>query len=234
METSHIAGSVASLAALVLIFVFREGIKEGLKKVFSDLSAQQVRSIFIILIIACFAAAYFAGFKISSLIADESETAPEVTSEQIDEYQNDTIQAAVDILKTTIDKTEEYIDNKRTRDSIALANREKRWVYKIGDSKSSESDAWDAAMAVSPLGDIYIFKEERKTYAIICDPILGKEELESSLEIYAAKLDSIGLSYRITIVDLMTYCSKKENIIESEAIDKRKHDETFRCLTCDK
>jgi hypothetical protein len=224
METSQIITALASLAILALPLLFQETIKEFIKKSFSDISPKQVRKYFAIFLIICF---------VSSLIADNNEPSQE-TFDQIDEYKNDTIQAVVEGAKIIIEEGEEFFNEKRTRDSIALANREKRWVYKIGDAIDNESDAWDAAMELSFLGDISIFKEERKSYVIICDPIFDQEELEASLSSYELQLDSIGLNYRIKVIDLMTYCSKKESIVETEAIDKRKHDEVFRCFTCDK
>ncbi len=234
METSHIVAVVASGVLATFAFIFHETIKEMIKKSISDQSPQRVRRFFVVLIFIGIAIVYGSGYGITSLIADNDVPSIPESSNQIDEYQNDTIQAIVEGTKIIIEEGEEFFDKKRLQDSTELVNREKRWVYKIGDPFDNESDAWDAAMALSYLGDISIFKEQRKSYMIVCDPIFDKDELEASLTSYKFQLDSLGLTYRITVVDLMSYCSKKESIVETEAIDMRKRDETFPCLTCEK
>jgi hypothetical protein len=234
METTHIVGGIASLAVLALGIFFNEVIKEGIKKSFSDLSPQRMRGVFVILAIACLALAYGAGFGITKAVAGETNVVPEATIDNVDEYQNDSIQAAVEVAKVIIDEVDESLEAKRTRDSITLANREKYWVYRIGNPKDDESAVWDAAMEIKSIGDISIFKEGRKSYTIICDPGFNEQTMRDSLSSYEARLDLLGVNYRLELIDLMSYCSKKESLIETEPIKRKKHDESFKCLTCDK
>lgn len=225
-----IIGLIAAGVGILIPLLAQESLKEIIKKTFSDVSPKTMRAILLICIVAAGGLLYVGGFTIAEVVQTE-EPEPEPVVVQSAKTKEEVI---VDAVIEGIERTQEFVENKREKDSTFRANREKFWVYKIGINIDDESDAWDAALKVNSLGDISIFKEGRKNYFIICDPAWEKTMLDDSLSRFQDKLDSIGLSYRIEIVDLMDKCSKKETITQTSAIEKKKEEITFPCLTCDK
>lgn len=211
-------------------FAFQEVIKEGIKKIFSHLNSRQLTLVFVGLIVLIFGVISITGFSFAAEENDSSEVTepPEtVTTNRSD------AEVYAGLAETGLKEGEELLRKKRVKDSTLLANREKIWVYQIGAPISDETDAWQMAKDFNALANVCIFKAARKSFLIICDNGYAETDAQDSLETFSSKVDEIIPGTRVKTIDLMSLCSKRKALIETNKIIKRKKTESFKCYTCD-
>lgn len=237
MTQNQIISLIAASAGSLIVFAFQETIKETLKKLLAGLKPKQITFVFISLIAFVFIFISVAGFSIlptedkTSEAGDSLETEVEVKSDAKAKTKSDA-EVYTDLAKEGLEKGEEMLRNKRAKDSIRAASKEKIWVYQIGTAKDSEADAWEAANELQGIGNISIFKESRKSYLVICDSRYSEKKAKDSLNSFIAKTDTYSPGIRVKVIDLMSFCHKRKGLTETGKITKKKHEQSFKCLTC--
>lgn len=216
------AGIISSIG-----FIFKEVIKEFIKKIISGLSPMQVTSVFLLLIIFAFGFLSFIGFKIT----DDQEAPLSETTNAFDNPSD--AQVYAELTKTGLKEVKELSDKKHIKDSIRIATKEKEWVYQVGLPKKDESDAWETTKTLQDIPGICIFKESRKSYLIICEKNYSEKMLTDSLESFRSLVESLSPENKVKIIDINSFCSKRQKLIETGRVTKRKHKESFRCVTCE-
>lgn len=226
MGTNTIIILTSSLFLAAATFFFREAIKNIINKFSSNLSKRQTNIIFIVLLI------FFASipFLISSfgVFPDTTDNTPAPIhikeNSDIDEYVENGIK--VDSL------VESKIEKKHLKDSIKRANRKQIWVYQIGTPKKYDSELIGALKLLDTISNICVFKKSRKSYYIIKDDGCSKKELENSLDSVKSML--AGITKRVDIINLDSFCNKKEKIKEIKKITDKKNKIEIPCFECDK
>ena len=89
---------------------------------------------------------------------------------------------------------------------------------------------WDSYNKLSGVANISIFKSGRKKYFLYCDKGFSEQVLKDSLKYFRNSLTAI--ENRIEIVDLNSFCSTRESIVEGHDIKFKKTDVTLPCYTC--
>lgn len=143
------------------------------------------------------------------------------------EIKKEIVEAGVNL---TTDLVRQAKENKRKRDSIFLATREQRWVYRIGDWTDDEDKIIQTYKKLSMVDHVKVFKQKKK-YLFIKEDNLPKEQLESSLDSLQSEL--LGVS--INIMDLNTFLKnkRKELIVRPEKFGKGGNKITLDCLVVD-
>lgn len=222
MGISIIISAILAIAGLV----FKETITNVIKNFSSNLSKRQTIIIFFLLLFLSIVAPIGIGLIVSGnpfgdVATENQSTKP--TSVNID------LKPVVDGVLKVSDK---WAYNHSRKDSIRMANREQFWVYQIGTPKKNTDELWETLKTLSDIPYLYIFKESRKSYYIVKDDGYTKEVLNDSLAQFKSRIDSTGS--RLKIIDLMTFCSKREKIKEGDKIKEKKGDIEVRCYVCDK
>jgi len=223
MEISNI-GIGASLVVVIIGLLSKEALKKLLSNWSDNLSKTQVN----ILLIAIIAAFALGVIPITAFI--EEKTAESQPSQPPQRYKED---AYVDAGKLVIDKSEKWIEDKHRKDSIREANKPQKWVYQIGPAISEKSALFDRYRLVRDLGNVYIFKESRKNYLIVLDKGYGSQS-QCMEELDNFKRQMTAIENNITVTNLMSFCSLKQNLVKIENIQERKEPIELPCMECRK
>lgn len=134
--------------------------------------------------------------------------------------------------KEVYDIANEYIKEKKHNDSLYLASREKLWAFQIGTAKKEEA-AWDLYGRVKHIDGICFFKVSRREYMVIkYDGSFKEDFIDEALNSLTESIDSLG--EKVQKIDLMSYCSKKEKVVEQKKLRNRKLDYEVRLYECEK
>lgn len=139
--------------------------------------------------------------------------------------------------KIIYNDSKEGIKNKKQRDSIIKADREKKYVYKIGTIKDND----DAVLKLYKqlknvpsvnLSRIFAFRISKNKYFLYENDEYNKNQINDSLLKFKAKIDSI--EPYIKIINLMEYCKVKEFIQETTPLKFKKEKIEIPVCNCDK
>ncbi|TNE56004.1 MAG: hypothetical protein EP338_01610 [Bacteroidetes bacterium] len=138
---------------------------------------------------------------------------------------------AVDLISEVGDKIKE---NKKIKDSIYEATREKRWVYQIGEKVTDKDLLLDIYKAWIDENPVKVFKTSNNNYLLFLDKGWNEQILNDSLKNFASSVSSLG--QKIRVIDLASDCNRKEDIVIANQIKigKRKNKHFVDCYTCDK
>jgi len=156
----------------------------------------------------------------------DEETTPKKETEN---KSNEELIAEVAIAGIDIGKT--VIKNMKVNDSIRLANREQMFAYKIGLPISNEDALFEAYKSLGNMESVFVLEKSRKEFYLIKYEGKTEEELSGSLDEFKALIPP-GISGSVTIINLMSLCSKRDKLMVGEAIKKRKEDIELPCLIC--
>lgn len=146
------------------------------------------------------------------------------SKDPLDNLIEKTFEKGPDLIAGTVEWLEE---RKEKKDSLRVASRDKIYSIQIGLPKSNEKDALSAYKLVSArLGSVKIFKRSKTEYFIVKQDGSSKTDLESVASELAVSLREKN----VRVIDLMTFCGKKEILKEeTQKISK----ERVPCLICD-
>lgn len=133
--------------------------------------------------------------------------------------------------KALIDLTTGAIKKQQQKDSAFKANRDKEWVYQIGEPINNEKSLLKEYKQLKNIRNICVFKQGG-TYLIIKKDNQPKEVLYDSLGSFKSQISTTGLS--VDVIDIMANCRKRKTIVQSEPIRNRKEDLEIKCFVCDK
>lgn len=222
-------GLIASGAMALLIFFFHESIKSLIAKRISNLTPQQVNRIFVVVLLVLTFLAFGIGDVITETVASEP-----VVQEQIMSKEEKNLELIKLGVNTGKELRADIQANKRKKDSIRQALKDRQWVYQIGPPISEKRDLFNKYRLLKDrrMGNFYIFKESRKNYLIILDD--GQEEAIVKANFAAVREDLYPIEPDIQVIDLMSHCSWKETIRQVDNIDVRKETITLPCRECNK
>lgn len=141
---------------------------------------------------------------------------------------------ALETGKFIYEEGKEYLGNrKECRDSIR-ANKEKRFVYQIGDIKDNEesiANLYFELMKESSIDSLktFVFKISKNKYFLYQDCGYSEVQIKDSLENFKLQINNL---WSVKIVNLMDNCKLKEKIIETKALKYKKN--RIQCCKCDK
>ena len=126
------------------------------------------------------------------------------------------------------------VENKRKRDSIFEANKDKHFAYKIGFEKTDRNDVFDTYKKLIELKipGLYALETGRKEYVVISYEAKPEATLREQLEAFKSQVSSV--EPHVELVNIMSFCSLKEIIKKDKNLTSRKEDVEIPCLVCDK
>lgn len=227
MDINQIIGFGGAAVTLGVGLFFTESIKHIVQQFFTKRSKGEIDTIFYVILI--FTVSIFIG--IGSFGIDDQKNKPDIIENQSESNRHpeaDYVEAG----KEVYDIASEAIADKKYRDSTYLANREKLWAFQIGTIKKEDA-AWDLYGKVKHIEGICFFKVSRREYLVIkYNGSFKEEDMEQTLNSFAESIDSLG--EKVQKIDLMSYCSKKEKVVEQKKIRNRKLDYEVRLYECEK
>jgi hypothetical protein len=222
--------SYGSAAAVALLGVLgSESAKEVIKKFFSGLSRRQINFLFYSLLTIAAFGTYYA----VNITTNQKATMPaaEVPKEEKPVKEKSEAEVYVEAGLEAIDIARDEIHKKHVRDSVKITGRDKMWVYQLGLPMSSEKELWQAYKELKGISGITVFKQSRKSYILVKDDGADtEEEVKNGLEAIRQQADSLGI--RVKVIDLWTFCSKREILKKGDRITDTK--ESIPCYICDK
>lgn len=226
INSTEIIGLAGAAIVIVLGWFFAENIKNIAQHYFSNRTKKQIDNIYYFVlvggVILFLAIAYLGGFeKETDTVKTETTLPPQKTAEV--EY--------IEAGKEIIDLATEAYKNKKQKDSIIIANKEKIWACQIGTPKKWDA-AWGLYEKVKHIDGICFFKAARKEYLVIKYDGDNEEDAKSAMTNLLGEIDNIG--EQIQVIDLMSYCSKKEKVVEQKKLRNKKKDYEVRLYECEK
>lgn len=211
----------ASIGTLILTVVFKPAIEKLLEKHYSNLSKAQVtRSVYLL-----FAVAFTLLFGIGEVGAGFVEAKE---PEKIEERPVTTAEVIVGQIDKRADQIIDHNAQKKAQRDSLIANREKKWVYQIG-SPMPKKEAMKLYNGLKSIEGMCLFKEGRKSYRVILYEANSTEAgLKTNLSFLQEKLAS--LNEDISVVDLTSFCSRKETLSKVESIESESGH--IRCYEC--
>lgn len=226
MNLTEIIGYGGALLVIALGLLFTENLKNLAKVYFSNRSKKQIDNIFYVTIaggiLLFLAVAYLGGFEQKTNTVEIEQPTPKAKTPE-SEY--------IDAAKEIYDITTDAIKKKKHKDSIFIANKEKIWAYQIGTIKKRKA-AWELYEKVKDIEGISFFKISRRKYLVVIYNGNTEEELNNTLNEFSAITDSIG--EKLKVINMTSYCSKKEKIVEQEQLRNRKKKYQVRLYECEK
>lgn len=223
------SGIISLLIAIVVLF-FRQSMIEMIKRFFTSTSDRQVRAIYLLLLM-CLAIIPFL-YPHLFTVSEDVELSEPVTNAHAAEAsvtREELIDKGIDV---SLEIAEDIVKRKRIRDSVLLANRPERWVYKIGVSSGRKNpELYKMFEMLNPKGNIYAFQGSKRSYFLIKDDNSTLDQLKANLEGFRK---SLPFNSRVEIVNLMDYCKLKENIAATDMVTWRKAETNIPCLACSK
>lgn len=147
----------------------------------------------------------------------------------------DDMDKIVDVAQVGVDMIKDGIAFKNKKDSIRKANKEKLWVYQIGNAINAEDVATMAYEKIKDISNIYIFKLKKREYYLIKDDgYYSYEQLMDSIGDVKRRV-SMVTSDRLLPIDLSAQCSskKKPTITNSIKYKVNKERKEIECRVCD-
>lgn len=233
MEVNQMIGYLSAAAVASLGLICSESFKEIIKKFFSGLSGKQINLLFYSLLAV---AAYGAYYSVN-ITTNEKATKPivvtpkETPAPHVKSDVEVVAEAAPEIIKGISTGIKTIQANKQKKDSIREANREKMWVYQVGLPMRSEKELWKAYKALKNIPNLFVFEESRKSFILIKDgKYHSEEEARNGLESFQREVDQLGV--RIKVIDLLSFCSKRETLIQNDNMTARKEEVEIPCFAC--
>ncbi len=157
-------------------------------------------------------------------------------NQQINEGEERTeVDEIIDVANAGVNLIKEGISIKNKKDSIRIANKERLWVYQIGNAINDEDIAALAYDKLKEVPNIYIFKLKRHEYYLIKDDgYYSNEQLLDSMGSVKKRMSTLT-SDRLIPIDLSAQCSSKKKPTVTNPI-KYKRDKEKReveCRVCD-
>ena len=121
-------------------------------------------------------------------------------------------------------------ENKQRKEEAILANKAKLWVYQIGIPTSDKNELWRKYKKLETLGNIAVFRKDKRTMFLIKDDGKTEQELKNNLDEFKSNISNIDS--RVSVINLMSKCKLKEKIIGTKDI-KVKRKTFMKCRVCD-
>lgn len=224
MEVNEIVRLILSALLFILGVIFHESIKELIKRLFSNQTKQQINAFFVLILLLA-ALSPSVGIFIPENTPEDDQQEVIVPGEKSD------LELYIEAGKTVVEITKEAIINKRRNDSIRRATRARMWVYKIGVPKKKIKELWESYKSLKLIPNIYVFKESKKSYFLIKDDGYSEHEIRDSLDNFKTQLE--GIENRIRIIDLMSLCPLRKEVVKGGKIKVKKEDAEMPCYVCD-
>ncbi|MBL1232428.1 MAG: hypothetical protein COA31_006900 [Flavobacteriales bacterium] len=225
-------------AASILFFVIelfaKEFVTKSIKKLFNFESEKNTLLLFNIVLLVIL----IIGVFIIAVPLMKAEEAPkEIVIEKEILPQKSDAEIALEAVTYGLNEAKEFAEkNKQKNDSIK-ANREKRWVYQIGDIKDNKESIlslYEKLIKINTIDStrIFVFKIKKNKFFIYKDD--GSQEgqiSKESFESFKSQIASVELV--VDTIDLMKYCKAKEQVEETKSLKFKKQKIEIVCKQCD-
>ncbi|MBI3134094.1 MAG: hypothetical protein HYZ14_05400 [Bacteroidetes bacterium] len=218
--------ALGSTAAIMLALIKLELIKSVVNKVGAAKYSLPIH----ILVLAIVTAS---SLYLSSFFPGEEEAATTETSSEKSEFAQN-VEAGTELYHTVDDEVGEFMDNKHNRDSIYEANRDRQWVYQIGDIVSDENLLFDTYLSLGTIEDVGVFKIDNDNYFLFKDYHRSEEMMNDSLNSFKRALNTPGLKCRV--VDIIANCNKRQQVVRTNDLKIKQGKEKLflPCYECGK
>jgi len=152
----------------------------------------------------------------------------EAEKTEIEEYR----EIADDVIDLGGEIAQGIKENKQQKDSIYEAEREKRWVFQIGNIVDSEDAILELYQQLKGIEGLSVFKESRKSYFLFVDGGKSKQELKDSSEEMELQVEKV--TSRVRIIDIVTKCNKRKKIKKRDDLNFKKEKVKIDCYECGK
>lgn len=225
----EIIGLAGAALVIALGLFFAENIKSVAQHYFSNRSKSQINNTYYFVLVGgvllFLAVAYLGGFE-------KNSDTDEIVTPQLPQPPQKTVEAEyVEAGKVIIDLATEAYEDKKQNDSIIIANKEKIWACQIGTPKKWDA-AWDLYEKVKQIDGICFFKISRNEYLVVKYNGDSEENVKTTMNNLLSEIDNIG--EKIQVIDLMSFCSKKEKVVEQKKLRNKKKDFEVRLYECEK
>ena len=200
MELSALIGGGALFVLTILIFIFKEIIKSLVEKIIGS-PKYGIPVAFVIAILLSGLIFYVAGFI---KLDDENRITNEPIQEDIIEL--NPIDEAIKLLGLTGELIKDGQEEKRIKDSVFESERGHWWVYKLGEKANEIKLLKKTYEKFSGIGEINIFKKEKKNFFLFLYGHKDSVALADSLGRFQSEYSSLE------IVDLEKYSTRKKSI----------------------
>lgn len=235
--SENIVGGILTATPIVLLLMklfAAEYVTNFTKELFKSKTNKKANLIFNFIIVALL----IIGISIilSPYISTESPP-EEVTPQEPALPQKTDGEILFDAGKILHDEIKDGFENRKERKEEALAKREKRLVFQIGDIKDNE----DAILGLYKklkeipsinLSRIFAFEISRNRYFLYQNDGYSEIQINDSLPNYKSMIDTV--EPYIEIIDLMKYCKLKEKVTGTKDLKFRKEKIKISCCNCAK
>jgi len=229
MSNALLFGLLIGVVILALEFFQKEFFKQLIASYFKSASKKTVNALFIAIMVASFIIPVaLAGFLSPASETENKPATPTVTVEP-PKTDAEVITESVEDIVNVID---ESVQRKREKKEEALASREKRWVYKIGEPLNDQKALVAFYKEVDSLDYVSAFDRGHGTYFLFIDDAENKTYEELLLGIEGLKTFEVLDGVHIEVIDLMAECDINREPIERKGIRIRGAGERLRCLEC--
>lgn len=225
--SNELIGIVISVLLGGVGMFFNGSIKELINKFFSNLSKEQINILFIGLMVILFA---FPNVLVSFFPAEDDGQAKVVN--EYSEAEKTETEVYIDAGLEVIEIVGDGFEQKQINDSIKRVNKEQVWVYQIGLAKNNVDEVWSTYEIANKItSNVTVFKKSRKSYFVVKNDGLGKNELLDGLDSFKSEIDSVESI--IKVVNLSTFCPLRKEISNGKKIKIKKLKAKIECLVCD-
>jgi len=130
---------------------------------------------------------------------------------------------------------EEAVENKKEKNKEIIANREKRFVYQIGDIKDNKKSILKLYLKLKniPSVDIsrlFVFQLSKKRFFLYKNDEYLEDQINDSLPSFITQVATA--EPMIKVIDLMQKCKVKQKITETKSFRFRKEEIEIPCCNC--
>jgi hypothetical protein len=126
------------------------------------------------------------------------------------------------------------LENKRMKDSVKLAHKEKMYAYQIGLPMKEKDQVFDLykKLGEAEVKNVYVVRNPDDDYILVQYEAKEQDLLYENLKNFRDSLSDIT-SEKIAVVNLTEFCSKKDIIKKDGTLKKKREDVEIPCLVCD-
>ncbi len=205
------------------------------KELFKSKTKKKANSIFNSLVLISITLGVFVFFSPQIFSVSEPAT-PKAEQQQLPSAKKSDGELIYEGSKTLFEEGKGAIKGRKERDSIIIANRDKKMVYQIGSIKEDDDAILNLYMKLKSISGlnisrISVFRISRNEYFLYKDDEYAQKQINDSLANFKTEVASVEPS--VKIVDLMQFCKAKEKFKERKPLKFRKQKIEIPCYYCD-
>lgn len=239
INTENIIGGLITAAPIILLIIklfATEYVTKFTQELFNSKTKKKANLIFNLIVVFLLIIGLL--IILSPYIVKEKINIPAEEQEQQEVItQKSDAEIALEAGQIIYDEVKTEINNYKERNKEIIANREKRWVYQIGDIFDNEESVLSLYKNLKTISSvdisrIFVFKIKRNKFFLYKDDGYDIYQINDSLATF--KMGIANIERKVEIIDLLQYCLAKESVIGTKALKFRKEKIEIPCCNCDK